>query len=153
MVKIDWSDPIKVREYNRDVKRKKRSENPNYSKEASRKWRESNRPRYRELARNWNNKTRRDRKEIVFSHYSNGKINCNCCGITGIEFLTVDHVVSRKKMEGDTQLMKLGYSAKLIGKDLYKWLEMNNFPVGFQILCWNCNFAKGSLGKCPHERN
>ena len=38
-------------------------------------------------------------------------------------------------------------------ENLNYWLEKNNFPSGFQILCWNCNFAKGSLGKCPHELN
>jgi hypothetical protein len=55
-------------------------------------------------------------------------------------------------MESDLPLMNMGYSAKLHGKDLYYWLEDNDFPSGFQILCWNCNFAKGSLGKCPHEK-
>ena len=28
----------------------------------------------------------------------------------------------------------------------------NNFPKGFQILCHNCNIAKGHYGKCPHEK-
>jgi hypothetical protein len=29
----------------------------------------------------------------------------------------------------------------------------NDLPEGFQILCWNCNFAKGKSkdNKCPHE--
>jgi len=35
---------------------------------------------------------------------------------------------------------------------LYSWLKKNNFPKGFQVLCMNCNFAKGKLGKCPHQK-
>jgi hypothetical protein len=31
------------------------------------------------------------------------------------------------------------------------WLVQHNFPTGFQILCMNCNFAKGKLGTCPHQ--
>lgn len=31
----------------------------------------------------------------------------------------------------------------------YRWLEVNNYPEGFQVLCHNCNFAK-SHGGCPH---
>ena len=26
----------------------------------------------------------------------------------------------------------------------------NNYPEGFQVLCSNCNFAKGKYGSCPH---
>ncbi len=36
------------------------------------------------------------------------------------------------------------------GRRLYKWIVEHNFPKTFQILCANCNFAKGSTGKCPH---
>jgi len=115
------------------------------------KWREENREQHRAVTRSSVNRSRLERKQKVFSHYSNGSLKCACCGVQGLEFLTVDHIISRKTMESDLQLMKMGYSAKLHGKDLYYWLEKNNFPSGFQILCWNCNFAKGSLGKCPHE--
>jgi 5-methylcytosine-specific restriction endonuclease McrA len=120
--------------------------------EYMKKWREENREKHRAGSRRWANKTRLERKQKVFSHYSNGSQKCACCGVKGLEFLTLDHIIPRKKMESDLQLMKMGYSAKLQGKDLYYWLEKNNFPSGFQILCWNCNFAKGSLGKCPHEK-
>ena len=45
--------------------------------------------------------------------------------------------------------------AKRKGAPLNQWLITNNFPNGFQILCWNCNFAKGSPAvsfKCPHQK-
>jgi len=119
-----------------------------------RKWRSipENREKHRAWTRDWANRTRLERKQKVFSHYTNGSLKCACCGVKGLEFLTLDHIISRKAMESDLQLMSMGYSAKLHGKDLYYWLEKNNFPSGFQILCWNCNFAKGSLGKCPHKK-
>ena len=34
---------------------------------------------------------------------------------------------------------------------MYRWLEKNGFPSGFQTLCHNCNWAK-SRGGCPHQR-
>ena len=34
--------------------------------------------------------------------------------------------------------------------DMYQWLKANSYPDGFQILCFNCNCAKGAYGECPH---
>ena len=45
----------------------------------------------------------------------------------------------------------MGYNAKRKANALNQWLITNNFPMGFQILCWNCNVAKGILGVCPHQ--
>ena len=120
--------------------------------EYMKKWREENREQHRAVTRRSVNRSRLERKQKVFSHYSNGSLKCACCGVQGLEFLTLDHIISRKKMDLDLQLMNMDYSSELEGKDLYYWLEKNNFPSGFQILCWNCNFAKGSLGKCPHKK-
>jgi 5-methylcytosine-specific restriction endonuclease McrA len=113
-------------------------------------WRQKNPEKSRRQSRESRNRTRPTTKNKVFSYYSDGKLNCKCCGISGIEFLTVDHIIPRKKMQEDIELVKRGYSADLNGKDLYRWLMNSDFPDGFQILCWNCNFAKGRLGKCPH---
>ena len=119
-------------------------------------------------------KDRRNRKQLVFSHYSKKLSNsdvpcCNCCGYTGIEFLTVDHIIPKREMEKKvTSLLRsiseiisptpkeiaMGFKAKRKGDPLNQWLITNNFPKGFQILCWNCNFAKGSPAvsfKCPHQ--
>ena len=57
-------------------------------------------------------------------------------------------------MDSIPELVKLGYSSKLQGGDLHNWIIKNNFPDYFQILCQNCNFAKGmkkNNNKCPHE--
>ena len=67
---------------------------------------------------------------------------CRCCGENSfIEFLTIDHI------EGRTHLPK--EQKDLTGNHLVSWLTRNNCPEGFQILCWNCNVAKGDK-ECPH---
>lgn len=35
--------------------------------------------------------------------------------------------------------------------DLYAWLHANKYPDGFQVLCHNCNMAKGFYSRCPHN--
>ena len=57
-------------------------------------------------------------------------------------------------MNSEPRLIKLGYSSKLKGKSLINWIIENNYPKGFQILCHNCNVAKGLIGNdntCTHE--
>ena len=46
-------------------------------------------------------------------------------------------------MDSEPKLIELGYSSEINGIDLVKWLTLNDFPDGFQILCHNCNYAKG----------
>ncbi len=80
---------------------------------------------------------------------------CNCCKENfHIDFLAVDHIAGMKKMDLEPELVKKGYSSKLARVMLLTWIIENNFPKGFQILCSNCNFAKGmkkNNNKCPHE--
>jgi hypothetical protein len=67
---------------------------------------------------------------------------CVCCGENRFEFLTIDHI------NGDGKQHRKELGANM----LYNWLKKNNFPKdNFQLLCMNCNFAKGHFGKCPHE--
>tara|TARA_B110000263_G_C14783719_1_gene274436 strand:+ start:142 stop:432 length:291 start_codon:yes stop_codon:yes gene_type:complete len=78
---------------------------------------------------------------------------CRCCGESyHIDFLSVDHIAGRKEMNSEPELLKLGYSSSRIANQLVLWLVKNNFPKGFQILCHNCNLAKGFHGKCPHQK-
>jgi hypothetical protein len=74
----------------------------------------------------------------VFNHYGH---SCKCCGETEPNFLQIDHI------DGGGNKHR-----KLIGRShLYSWLVKNNYPKGFQVLCTNCNFAKGHYGVCPHQ--
>lgn len=68
---------------------------------------------------------------------------CACCGETEEKFLGIDHVRNDGWLD-----RKRGLS----GTQLYQWLKRNGWPKeGFQLLCHNCNLAKGFYGECPHE--
>lgn len=83
------------------------------------------------------------------SEYSFGNLICSCCGEKQIDFLTLDHInndgyadknVGRKKRRG--------------GVGLYTYLKKRGFPSKerYQVLCYNCNCAKGKNGGvCPHK--
>ena len=77
---------------------------------------------------------------------------CRCCGESHNKFLAIDHIAGRKQMDSEPELLELGYSSSLASSNLIIWIIKNNFPKGFQILCHNCNVAKGHYGECPHER-
>lgn len=78
-------------------------------------------------------------RKIVFEYYGN---KCQCCGIDTYEFLCIDHINN----DGCIQRQKKGR------KDVYNYAIKNNFPNDLQILCHNCNLAKGIYGKCPHKK-
>ena len=81
-------------------------------------------------------------KREVFDHYGG---TCACCGESHLIFLTIDHVNN----DGADHRRKQVTKAPLLGKTMYRWLKKNNYPSGFQVLCFNCNFAK-SQGGCLH---
>ena len=83
---------------------------------------------------------------------------CRCCGESEIDFLAVDHIQGRKQMDSIPELAAIGYSSKLKQASLMRWIVDNNFLLDletdyFQILCHNCNHAKGHSNdnKCPLE--
>lgn len=78
----------------------------------------------------------------VFERYG-GK--CACCGEATQEFLTIDHMNN----DGGKERRALG---KTGGVNFYRWLRLSGYPDGYQVLCFNCNCAKGVFGKCPHSR-
>lgn len=90
------------------------------------------------------NQSDRRRKVEVFTHYSNGIPQCNCCGETIIEFLALDHINN----DGAKDRAK-----GLTGKNIYSYVRKRNYPKGFQVLCHNCNQAKGITRNhvCPHK--
>ncbi len=84
------------------------------------------------------------RKLEVFHAY--GGPFCRCCGEAHLECLSIDHInndgaAHRKELTGDAR----------DGRNLYIWLRQNGFPPGFQVLCVNCNFARGHFQICPHD--
>ena len=101
------------------------------------------------------------RREVLSTYskrHSNSSIPCcRCCGENfDVDFLAVDHIAGKKEMDSETALVELGYSSKFVAGKLFGWIKYNGFPDGFQILCTNCNFAKGIKGNnniCPHKRD
>lgn len=83
-------------------------------------------------------------KKEVLSHYAKGDLKCACCGETGFSFLTLDHI---KPILRRTTKQNLG------GIVLYKQLRTASYPEGYQVLCFNCNCAKGARAVCPHQEN
>lgn len=106
-------------------------------KSARKKWRDRNKSK---LAQ-WMIRFRDKLKNEVFGHY--GK-SCQCCGESNSVFLAIDHV------DGSGGSHRRSLSLKS-STDMYRWLKRNNWPQGFQTLCYNCNWAKHRLGKCPHQ--
>jgi hypothetical protein len=82
-------------------------------------------------------------KRQVMHHYSSGSMACKCCGVTGLPFLSIDHIDGggRKHREN------IGIGT---GIRFYFWLRREKYPPGFQVLCHNCNQGKRAHGRCPH---
>lgn len=70
-------------------------------------------------------KYRLNYRSLIFEHY--GKI-CVCCAERQRIFLSIDHIENDGRKHRNT--------------DVAFWIVRNNFPKGFQILCFNCNCAK-----------
>lgn len=83
------------------------------------------------------------RKLGIFTHYGGNPPRCSCCSESNMEFLTIHHINGG----GLKHFKEIGGVSKFYG-----WLEKNNYPEGFSVLCMNCNFAIGHFGGCPHQR-
>jgi hypothetical protein len=79
-------------------------------------------------------------KKLVIDYYGGA---CTCCNETNIDTLTVDHI------DGGGNKHR-----KEVGFGIAAWLKRNNFPLGFQVLCFNCNCGRHiNSGVCPHCEN
>jgi len=118
---------------------------PERRKQINEKARNKNPERLHQLKRFAHYRWRERNKTTVMEHYSKGPPWCACCGESERDFLVVDHVYGhgnehRRKTFGRIQG----------GWQLYKWLIDQGFPLGFQVLCYNCNASKGKHGNCVH---
>lgn len=86
---------------------------------------------------------RRRIKKMCYIAY--GGYICNCCGITEPSMLCLDHIEN----DGYQNRKEIGYKG---GIGIYLWLVRNQFPPGFQVLCYNCNQSKRvNNGTCFHK--
>ncbi|MBC8294550.1 MAG: hypothetical protein H8E55_01940 [Pelagibacterales bacterium] len=71
---------------------------------------------------------------------------CNCCKNNVWQFLSIDHIYN----DGASERAQF----KIRGTTFYKYLRKLGYPtVNYQLLCTNCNSAKGYHGFCPHQLN
>lgn len=82
-------------------------------------------------------------KMKIFEHYGGGVAHCKCCNEKEVYFLSIDHINGG----GNKQKKEL----KTSSRGIMRWIIKNNYPVDFQVLCFNCNLSKGFFGKCPHS--
>lgn len=141
--------------------KKWQSENPECVREYHRKW-EKKHPeiarRRKEYIKIWRSENaeyiRQSRHEKwvalrtkVLSHYGGNPPKCACCGESEPSFLTLDHING----DGKEHRSKVGS-----GHRIYYLAEKLGWPIGLQILCWNCNMTKRSdrsgNTKCPVHR-
>jgi|TARA_B110000467_G_scaffold160592_1_gene180182 hypothetical protein len=157
-----------------EVNRKKYFSSEQYKKKKKEYWQKEGktvRRKYFSKPEVWKNtqvvaKKYRDTARLeVLQYYSKRLSNsdipcCRCCGLNDyLEFLSLDHIPGAKIMDKIPELIDLGYSSELRNIPLYKWIKKNNYLSNlqteyFQILCHNCNLAKGHSkdNKCPHEK-
>ena len=84
----------------------------------------------------------RELKLEVYEAY--GGATCKCCKETTECFLTIDHINN----DGAEHRKQIGRTSIL------RWLKQNNYPDGFQVLCFNCNLGRRlNGGICPHQIN
>lgn len=103
--------------------------------------------RNREKVLAWCKKYNQRIRLETLQHYSGDIPKCNCCNETHLEFLSIDHIngggsAHRRSMNKDGKK----------GGNIYLWLKNNKYPKDFQVLCHNCNQAKGFYGQCPHNK-
>lgn len=107
----------------------------NYCKNCLDRYRTSNLSK-----RNLQSKLRRQNlRQSIITHYGG---ECKCCGQSEPKFLSLDHINGGGKKHKEL----VGRSEKFL-----RWIIKNNYPNILQILCHNCNQAKGAWGRCPHE--
>lgn len=145
-----------LREYKRNQMRDWRIKNPEKAKAIRKRCYENTKEKFKLRNQKWkeghpdymkkyNEKYLLETKMLVLIHYGGNPPKCACCGETIIQFLTIDH----PNGGGCKQRKELGLRS---GQNFYRWLIKNNYPEGYQVLCWNCNCGKDKSGLCPHKR-
>lgn len=138
----NMADPTKRKEIS-DKMKQYRKDNPEYFMRKRKEWYHKNQEFKKQYSRN-------RLKNIMFevlTYYSKGNIECICCGENIIGFLTIDHINGG----GNKHRRDLGMK-NVAGVNFYSWLKRNDFPTGYQVMCFNCNCGRSRVrGECPHK--
>lgn len=156
--------PDKTREYSRryheahlekarESSRRYREAHPDRARESSResdkRWRATHLEQERDRSRRWykdhlryergRGRLKNQKLKIeVLSHYSGGTPRCVMCEESRLVCLSIDHI----KGGGNKHMRDLG-----IKVGIYRWLKVQNYPGGYQVLCMNCQFIKRAENK------
>lgn len=117
-----------IKEYHRNYRQTHKDKWSEYSKKSYPKYKDNKREYQRELTSRY--------KHRFLEMYGNA---CSCCGETIFDFLTIEHKQGQQKITRRTGLVAYRDAVQEYRPDLY------------EVLCWNCNCAKGKLGYCPHH--
>ena len=99
---------------------------------ANRKWYLGHKSQTLRVNRKWRDKL----KYETLAHYGKGELpHCIQCGEQDIDVLCIDHINGG----GNSHRKRLGVFA---GGEFYSWLRRQGYPVGYQVLCANCNLRK-----------
>lgn len=83
----------------------------------------------------------------AFEHY--GGFTCACCGESEPSFLSIDHIEGG----GGEERMRIFGKKYQGGHHFYRWLRLNGYPAGYQVLCMNCQVGRrDNGGECPHQK-
>lgn len=82
-------------------------------------------------------------KDEVFSAY--GGYKCCCCGEDEKIFLALDHI------HNDGSIERKAFADGCRGATFYLRVRKLGYPKRYQVLCFNCNWAK-ARGGCPHQK-
>jgi hypothetical protein len=115
--------------------------------ERRREYREKNRIALNKELRDYHSRN----KATCLTFYSPDEIpKCSAdgCPVTDIDMLTIDHI------NNDGADHRRGiHGGNKAGHGTYRWLIKNDFPPGFQVLCFNHNFKKAIEYKRSENAN
>lgn len=131
-------NPERTLENGRESSRKHRAKDREGHNAYMRKWRKNNPDKWKPVARKGYEKEVQKLRTQAIQTYG-GK--CLCCGEYDAKFLVVDHMNGGGNQHR-REIKSVG------GYNFYRWLKKQGFPSGYQVLCWNCNYAKKF--PCPH---
>jgi hypothetical protein len=128
------------KEYMREKARKYYEENPEKFKKRNKSWWKDNPIKTKEIHEKSRIKLKREVFEIL------GGSKCSCCGEKEFDFLSIDHKNNNGSKERKEKRLKGG-------ANFYVYVKNQKNPTEYyQVLCFNCNLAKGFYGKCPHNK-
>ena len=97
--------------------------------------------KHREQQLAYNRRHTREVRLEALSYYGG---ECACCGESRFEFLAFDHI------NGGGSAHRRAIRTHS-GQRFATWLKKQGWPLGFRVLCHNCNQALGHYGFCPHQ--